>query len=91
MEYKIAHNIEEHQIEALIDSRKIGLIDYNQNNNTIYITHTEVDPTYEGQGIAGQMTKVILKYADDNSLKVVPICPYTKIYIDRHPEYQHLL
>ncbi len=92
MEYKIINNTSSSRIEAKLDSEIIGLIDYELSDDKIMIVpHTEVNTKYEGQGIAGAMTKVLLDFAEVSGYKVLPICPYTKTYIDRHPEYHKLL
>lgn len=94
MEYQIQHNTEKSRVEAISnDSDIIGLIDYiyNAELNELIVTHTEVDPAYEGRGIAAALTKYLLEYSSDSHLKVVPLCPYTKAYISRHTEYQDLL
>lgn len=92
MEYKIINNTNNSRIEAKLDSEIIGLIDYELSDDKIMIVpHTEVNTKYEGQGIAGAMTKELLEFAEASAYKVLPICPYTKTYIDRHPEYHKLL
>lgn len=50
--------------------------------------HTEVLESLAGLGIASYLIKYILDYAEQNHLKVKPICPFVKAYIDKHPEYQ---
>lgn len=92
MEYKIINNVDNNRFEAKLDSEVIGLIDYElSEGNVLIVPHTEVNTKYEGQGIAGAMTKALLEFASVNSYRVLPICPYTKAYIDRHPEYHQLL
>lgn len=90
MEYKITHNEAENRFETKIKGAT-ALVDYIQQGQRIDITHTFVPSELEGQGIAGALTKAILDYASENGLKVNPICPYTEVYIKRHPEYQHLV
>lgn len=93
MDYKILNNQEKNQFEAVTEDKVIGLINYiiDKEDNTITVPHTEVNPEYEGQGIAGAMTQELLEYAKNKNLKVIPICPYTRTYIDRHPQYKDLL
>lgn len=92
MEYQIIHNEEKSRFEAVTkNSTLVGLVDYILTDNTMSVPHTEVNPEYEGQGIAGALTKALLEYATAKAYKVRPICPYTKVYIERHPEYSPLL
>jgi len=93
MDYKVIHNTEENRFEAKSDEGLIGLIDYHytRDQKAMMVTHTEVNPEYEGRGIAGEMTKVLLEYAKENQLKILPICSYTRVYMERYTEYQDLL
>ncbi len=93
MEYSITHNIPEQKFEAYSDYKLIGLIDYlySDNNKAMIVTHTEVNHEYEGKGIAGAMTKVLIEYAIQNQLKIIPSCSYTRMYLNRHSEYKDLI
>ena len=51
---------------------------------TVY--HTEVQPRFEGKGIAGRLLEALVRYARDNGLKVRPLCPYVYAQFKRHPE-----
>ncbi|GIK65543.1 MAG: N-acetyltransferase [Chloroflexota bacterium] len=68
----------------------VAIVEYQLTGSIITFTHTEVPPTYEGYGIAGKMAKVALEYAKEHNLKVLPLCPYIKAYILRHPEYKSI-
>lgn len=92
MNYEVKRNISESRFEAINDQTVIGIIEYIPTDiKTITITHTGVSKEYEGMGIAASLNKKILEYASEENLKVVPLCSYSKMYIDRHPEYTHLL
>ena len=91
MKYNVQHNIAEKRFEIIVDNL-ISIVDYSiEPNGSLKITHTEVPKQLEGKGIAASLTKAILNYARDCSLKVRPICPYTKAYIERKPEYKELV
>lgn len=92
MNYKIINNEEENRISAILDGKTIGLIDYEKiNQDTIAVYHTEVDEEYEGNGIAAQMTKELIKFVKDKGYKIQPLCSYTKAFIERHSEYSELI
>ena len=91
MEYRVNHNEQQSRFEAIIDG-KIALVDYiNDTEGVMTVTHTEVPKELEGQGIAARLTKTLLEYAVANQLKVRPLCPYTKAYIERHSEYSDIV
>lgn len=93
MEYSIFQNHEAGRFEAVSEGKIIGLVDYyiTEGGKTMVVPHTEVNSEYEGQGIASALTKELLEYAKQQGLSVSPICPYTKVYIERHAEYHDLL
>ncbi|HEY8754428.1 MAG TPA: GNAT family N-acetyltransferase [Arthrobacter sp.] len=49
--------------------------------------HTVVNEEYAGQGLAGRLAKVALDETVAAGLGIVPVCPYIKTYLTRHPEY----
>lgn len=91
-EYEIIDNKEAKRFEIHVDGA-VAFEDYDyfttdKGEKGIAYTHTEVPKELGGRGIAGYLVKHILDWAEDNNLKVKPICPYVKSYIDKHPEYQ---
>lgn len=90
MEYNIIHNEERSRFETVVEGL-LSLVDYRKRDNVLLVTHTEVPLRLEGRGIAAALTKALLDYIRANGYKVYPICPYTKIYIQRHPEYEDIV
>lgn len=86
----VRNNEAERRFEVEIDGR-LALIDYILAGKTITFTHTEVPEAFEGQGIGSRMARTALTYAQENDLKVIPLCPFVAAYIRRHPEYQPLV
>jgi predicted GNAT family acetyltransferase len=50
--------------------------------------HTVVNEEYAGQGLAGRLAEVALDQTVAAGLGIVPVCPYIKAYITKHPEYE---
>jgi predicted GNAT family acetyltransferase len=55
------------------------------------IDHTFVRDDHRGQGIAGQLIKAVIIKAQDNNVKIDPVCSYAKAFFQRKPEYQAML
>ncbi|SDI82772.1 GNAT family N-acetyltransferase [Nonomuraea jiangxiensis] len=91
MPIEIVDNSTENRFEILVDGKVAGFADYRLLPTKIAFTHTEVLPAYEGQGLASRLVEYALQASDDTGLGVVPLCPYVKKYIERHPEFQHLV
>jgi uncharacterized protein len=86
---EIIHNAAENRFETWIDGQ-LSKLDYMLDGDTIVMTHVGVYPEYRGQGVAGKLTQVALEYAKENSLRVIPMCPYIAAYIRRNPQYIEL-
>jgi predicted GNAT family acetyltransferase len=56
----------------------------------IHLIHTEVPPSLQGRGYAGELARAALEYARQAHLRVIPSCPFVRSYIERHPEYADL-
>ena len=63
----------------------------NIRGETISLIHTEVDPAFEGRGLAGRLARYSLDDARKRQLAVLPFCPYVQSWIKRHPEYADLV
>ncbi|CAK7005057.1 MAG: hypothetical protein PARBA_00197 [Parabacteroides sp.] len=90
-EYELIDNAERGQYEFHI-GKYTPLIEYiKSKNGEIYLTHTEVPPQLEGQGIGAQLVKKVLDDIDRQALRLVPMCPFVAGYIQKHPEWKRLI
>jgi uncharacterized protein len=69
----------------------LALAAYKLEGDVIRFTHTEVPKALEGQGIGSRLIGNALDDVRRRGLKVVPLCPFVRRYIERHPETQDLL
>lgn len=83
---EVIHVPAKNRFETWIDNR-LSKLDYLLDEHTIVMTHVGVYPEHRGQGVAGKLVEVALKYAKENSLRVIPMCPYVAAYIRRNPQY----
>lgn len=86
MELVIFHDTEKRRFETSVNGL-IAFVEYNLFNQGINYTHTEVPVELEGQGIGSSLAKHVLNYAREQHLRVMPLCPFIRSYIDRHQEY----
>jgi GNAT superfamily N-acetyltransferase len=53
--------------------------------------HTEVEPRYEGHGLAGRLVTEALDTARERGWALLPYCPYVREFLGKHPEYADLV
>lgn len=74
------------------DGEWVAEMSYVRNGpDTMVIDHTEVDEKLAGQGIGKKLVATAVEFARANSLKIKPLCPYTRKVIDATPEFQDVL
>ena len=81
---------ERRRYEAVRDGQVLGFAAYQKTDELIVFTHTEVDPSLEGQGIGGALVRHALDHVRQVGLRVLPICPFVQAWILRNPEYADL-
>lgn len=86
----IEHLPEEQRFEARIDGQTATL-EYTRVDRSMVLTHTEVPSAFEGRGIGSALVRSALEYVREQDLVAVPLCPFVRAYIRRHPEYRDLV
>jgi uncharacterized protein len=77
--------------QLLVDGEVVGEILYRRNDDAIALVHTEVSPALEGRGLASTLVAGALDDLRARRMHVVPICPFVRAYVRRHPEYADLV
>lgn len=66
------------------DAQRIAEISYVwRGEHQIIANHTWVDDSLRGQGIARQLLDVLVEFARDKQLKIVPTCSYVDVMFRR--------
>jgi uncharacterized protein len=76
----------EHRYEIRVDGELAGFTQYFRRQGVVTFTHTEIEPEYEGQGLASDLVRRALDDVRANGETVVPQCPFVKSFIHRHPD-----
>jgi uncharacterized protein len=80
----VVDNRSRHQFELVVDGQTAMLV-YERTPDSLVLVHTEVPPALRGQHIADILAKAALDAADAEGLRAVPVCPFVKAYLKRHP------
>lgn len=67
-----------------------GFIDYRRLGATLYLNHAEVPAALSGRGLGTHLVEATLDLVRARNERIVPVCPFIKAYIRRHPAYADL-
>jgi predicted GNAT family acetyltransferase len=70
--------------EAILTYTRIG-------TSQIILDHTEVAPELRGRKLGELLVQQAIEDARAERLTVIPLCPYAKRLIDKHPEWHDVL
>ena len=88
MEFRHIKNEKNGYIKAIDNEIQLGMITYYwEDSETIVVDHTEVNPLFEGNGIGSLLVKELLRFTDQNQIKIIPVCPFVKVVMTRMDRY----
>jgi predicted GNAT family acetyltransferase len=73
------------RLELAADGHLAELL-YRRNGRRLVLLHTSVPAELEGRGIGGQLVRAAVAKAADGGLTVVPLCPFARGWLERHPD-----
>jgi uncharacterized protein len=80
---QVTDNQAESRFELREDGHRAELA-YRRRAGRLVLIHTEVPPELEGRGIGGRLVAAAVDRAAQQGLTVVPLCPFTREYLERH-------
>ena len=87
----VRHNPERERFEILVAGNVIGKAAYKEYDGGAspqrIFYHTVINEEYGGQGLAGKLATVALDETVGAGPGIVPVCPFIKKFIVKHPEY----
>ncbi len=82
---------ERSRYEITVDGELAGFAAYERHHHSVAFTHTEIDPRFEGHGLASQLIRAALDDVRADGTPVLPFCPFVRAFIERHPDYLALV
>lgn len=79
------------RFEIEVDGEVAGFAEYRLRDGAMSLTHTVVEPAYEGRGVGSALVEGALDAARERGLAVLPYCPFVRDYVEKHPEYADLV
>jgi predicted GNAT family acetyltransferase len=88
---RVIDNTQAHRFEIFVGDDVAGYAEYRAEDGAVALTHTVVEPRFEGQGIGSALASGALDAVRASGGSVLPYCPFIRSYIQRHPAYLELV
>jgi uncharacterized protein len=82
---EVVDNVAESRLEARIGTDLAELI-YRRRADRLVLVHTGVPDALGGHGLGGLLVQAALAKAAGEGLTVVPVCPFARGWLERHPD-----
>jgi predicted GNAT family acetyltransferase len=90
-ELRIEDDRERSRFEVFVDGAPAGFTEYHAQPGLITLLHTEIDPAFEGRGVGSRFVAGVLDEIRARGEHVLPICPFVRAFLQRHPAYADLV
>jgi uncharacterized protein len=82
---QVIDNSKKARFEVSIDG-DLAELTYRRRGDRLILVHTGVPEELGGRGVAGQLVQAALAKATAEGLTVVPLCPFARSWLERHPD-----
>lgn len=90
-EIEVVDTPEDRRFVIRVDGTDAGFAEYTRRGDRLILTHTEIDPAFEGRGLGSRLARAALDAARAAGDAVVPLCPFMAGYVEKHDEYDDLV
>ncbi|MHB8439710.1 MAG: GNAT family N-acetyltransferase, partial [Acidimicrobiales bacterium] len=81
----VADHTANHRFLLTCDGDEAELV-YRRRGDRLLLVHAGVPEALGGRGLAAQLVQKAMEDARENSLTVVPLCPYVRSWLEKHPD-----
>ncbi|MEL6473038.1 MAG: GNAT family N-acetyltransferase [Pseudomonadota bacterium] len=72
---------------AIVDGHEAEMTYSRAGTNRIIIDHTGVPDALRGRGVGLVLVEAAVKDARAEGFKIIPLCPFAKATLEKHPEW----
>ncbi len=91
MDYKIQHQESgsKGSFYLEIEGKRLAEMTYSvAGTERIIVDHTEVDDRLRGKGVGLKLVEFAVNYVREKGIKMLPLCPFAKATLLKHPEWK---
>jgi predicted GNAT family acetyltransferase len=82
---------ERNRWEVRVDSQLAGFTEYFVKDDRYVFVHTEIADDFGGRGIGSVLVRSVMDDIRSQGRMLVPLCPFVRGWIDKHPEHGDLV
>lgn len=75
----------------LVEDGHTAFLIYERLGDSIRLVHTEVPSALRGKGVGSKLVAATLRWAEQNNLRVIPLCPFVIEYLKAHTEHLQIV
>jgi predicted GNAT family acetyltransferase len=82
---QVTDNLAAARFEAAVGGQ-LAVLTYRLRDGRLVLIHTEAPAALDGRGIGGALVRAAVDRAQQDGLTLVPLCPFARGWLERHPE-----
>jgi predicted GNAT family acetyltransferase len=86
----VKDNPAEERFEVHDGDELAGALYYEHRGDALALVHTEIEPAFNGRGLGSVLVRRTLEQLRERGVKIIPLCPFVRSYLEKHPEYDDL-
>jgi predicted GNAT family acetyltransferase len=83
---EITDNVALHRFE-LPEQGDTAFLLYERTPTALRLIHTEVPDALRGKGVGSKLVSGVIDLAEQNGLKIIPLCPFVIEFLKAHPQF----
>lgn len=88
---ELVRNDGQERYELRLNGELAGVADYVMEGGAVALTHTELLPDYRHQGFSSRLARFAVEDIAAQGRQVKPYCSYMARYLQKHPQYSHIV
>lgn len=87
----VRHDEQQQRYVLEVDGKELGVASYQRDGERQVFTHTEVDPSLEGQSMGSKLIRESLADVRKRGHRIVPQCEFVAAYVKKHDEWSDIV
>jgi uncharacterized protein len=87
----VRHDESQQRYVLEVNGKELGVASYQDDGERRVFSHTEVDPSLEGQGMGSKLVRESLDDTRQSDKRIVPVCEFVAAYVQKHHDWDDII